>query len=58
MQLGKTSLEKSGLQHCSTGLEPVASANTGAMLYQLSYEATHWEPGNFCGFYLSHEGYI
>jgi len=21
----------------------VTSANTGAMLYQLSYEATHWE---------------
>ena len=40
----------------STGFEPVTSANTGAMLYQLSYEATHWEPGYFCGFYLSHEG--
>ena len=25
----------------STGFEPVTSANTGAMLYQLSYEATH-----------------
>ena len=25
----------------STGLEPVTSANTGAMLYQLSHEATH-----------------
>ena len=24
----------------STGLEPVTSANTGAMLYHLSYEAT------------------
>ena len=24
----------------------MASANTGAMLYQLSYEATHWEPGS------------
>ena len=40
----------------STGFEPVTSVNTGAMLYQLSYEATHWEPGHFCGFYLSHEG--
>ena len=28
----------------STGFERVTSANTGAMLYQLSYEATHWEP--------------
>ena len=23
--------------------------NTGAMLYQVSYEATHWEPGQFLG---------
>ena len=22
--------------------------DTGAMLYQLSYEATHWERGQFC----------
>ena len=29
----------------STGFEPVTSANTLAMLYQLSYEATHWERG-------------
>ena len=29
------------------GFEPVTSTNTGAMLYQLSYEATHWEPGHF-----------
>ena len=27
-----------------------ASANTGAMLYQLSYEATHWEQGQFIEF--------
>ena len=26
----------------STGFEPVTSADTDAMLYQLSYEATHW----------------
>ena len=31
----------------STGFEPVTSANAGAMLYQLSYEATHWERGQF-----------
>ena len=24
-----------------TGFEPATSANTGAMLYQLSYEVTH-----------------
>ena len=42
----------------SMGFEPATSANTGVMLYQLSYmyEATHWEPGHFCGFYLYHEG--
>ena len=34
----------------STGFEPVTSANTGAMLYQLSYEATHWEQGQFIEF--------
>ena len=26
------------------GFEPMTFMNTGAMLYQLSYEATHWEP--------------
>ena len=34
----------------STAFEPVTSANTGAMLYQLSYEATHWERGQFIEF--------
>ena len=34
----------------STGFEPVTSANTGAMLYQLSYEATYWERGQFIEF--------
>ena len=29
------------------GFEPMTSANTGVMLYQLSYEATHWEQGKF-----------
>ena len=37
----------------STGFEPVTSANTGAMLYQLSYEATHWERGQFIEFMSS-----
>ena len=27
--------------------------NTGAMLYQLSYEATHWEQGQFIDFISS-----
>ena len=30
----------------STGFEPVTPMNTSVMLYQLSYEATHWEPGS------------
>ena len=34
----------------STGFEPMTSANTSAMLYQLSYEATHWERGQFVEF--------
>ena len=34
----------------STGFEPVTSANTGAILYQLSYEATYWERGQFIEF--------
>ena len=37
----------------STGFEPVTSANTGAMLYQLSYEATHWERSQFIEFTFS-----
>ena len=32
------------------GLEPVTSAITGAMLYQLSYKATHWERGQLIEF--------
>ena len=38
-QLERRSLKK------SAGFEPVTSANTGTMLYQLRYEATHWERG-------------
>ena len=37
----------------STGFEPVTSANTGAMLYQLSYEATRSEQGQFIEFISS-----
>ena len=54
MQLRKKKAEKKKFR-ASTGFKPVTSANTGAMLYQLSYEATYWEPGHCCGFYLSSE---
>ena len=37
----------------STGFEPMTSANTGVMLYQLSYKATHWERGQFMGYIFS-----
>ena len=49
-QLERRSLKKI---RASTGLEPVTSANNGAMLYQLSYEATHWERGQFIEFISS-----
>ena len=51
MQMEKRSLKKNF--RVSTGFEPVTSANTGAMLYQLIYEAKHWEPGHFVGSILS-----
>ena len=35
------------------GSEPMTSANIVAMLYQLSYEATHWERGQFIEFIFS-----
>ena len=41
--IGKKKPEKN---RASTGLEPV----TSALLYQLSYEATHWERGQFIEF--------
>ena len=31
----------------------MTSVNTGAMLYQLSYEDTHWEQGQFIEFISS-----
>ena len=37
------------------GFEPMTSANTGVMLYQLSHEATHWERGKFIEFISSCE---
>ena len=32
------------------GFEPRGVRDTGAMLYQLSYKATHWERGQFIEF--------
>ena len=52
MQLERRSLKKI---RASTGFEPVTSANTGAMLYQLSYEATHWELAQVIEFICSRE---
>ena len=37
------------------GSKPVTSVNTGVMICQLSYEATHWEQGQFIGFISSCE---
>ena len=39
--IGKKKPEKKF--RASTRFEPVTSANIGAMLYQLSYEATCWQ---------------
>ena len=54
-QLERRSLKKKKKKkiRASTGFEPMTSANTGAMLYQLSYEATHWEQGQFIEFISS-----
>jgi len=50
-------LERRSLKkiRASTEFEPVTYANTGAMLYQLSYEATHWEGGQLIEFISSPE---
>ena len=39
----------------SMGFEVVTSANTSEMLYQLSYEATHWVWGQLIEFISSWE---
>ena len=36
-----------------TGIRTHDLRDTGAMLYQLSYEATHWEQGQFIEFISS-----
>ena len=47
-QLERRSLKKSGLQF--NGIRTRNLRVTGALLYQLSYEATHWERGQFIEF--------
>ena len=42
----------------STGFEPVTSAIPVRMLYQLSYEATHWERGQFLLIYYFISPYV
>ena len=42
LTIGKKKPEKI---RASTGFEPRDLRDTGAILYQLSYEATHWERG-------------
>ena len=48
-QLERRSLIKSGFN----GIRTRDLRNTGVMLYQLSYEATHWERGQFIEFISS-----
>ena len=38
----------------SMGFEPMTSMNTGAVLYLLGYEATHWEQGQLIEFIFFH----
>ena len=40
------------------GIRTLDLRDTGAMLYQLSYEATHWEQGQFIEFISSAHIYI
>ena len=44
--IGEKTPEKKKKVKALPVFEPVTSANTGALLYQLSYEATHWDPGH------------
>ena len=46
-QLERRSLKKI---RASTGFEQMTSTNISVMLYQLSYQATHWEQGQFVEF--------
>ena len=48
--IGKKKPEKS---QGFNGIRTCDLRDTGAMLYQLSYEATHWERGQFIEFIFS-----
>ena len=50
--IGKKKPEKN--QGCN-GIRTRDLRDTGAMLYQLSYQATHWERGQFTEFISSRE---
>ena len=43
-------LERSLKNQCFNGIQTSDLRDTGTMLYQLSYEATHWEQGQFIEF--------
>ena len=42
--------EEAGQNQSFNGIQTCDLRNTGAMLYQLSYETTHWERGQFIEF--------
>ena len=46
-------LQSKGTPHGFNGIRTRDLHDTGAMLYQLSYEATHWERGQFIEFISS-----
>ena len=48
--IGKRKLEKN---QGFTGIRTLDLRDTGAVLYQLSYEVTHWERGQFIEFISS-----
>ena len=52
-QLERRSLKKKN--QCFNGIRTRDLRDTGAMLYQLSYEATHWERGQLVEFISSRE---
>ena len=54
-QLERRSLKKI---RASTGFETRNLRDTGAMLYQLSYEATHWEQGQFTEYISSRDIFV
>ena len=51
--IGKKKPEKKKKNQGFNGIRTRDLRDTGAMLYQLSYEATHWERGQFIEFISS-----